>query len=410
MQSYVRTFLTTLGGALLLVVGFNWLMNPYGLFPAPAITGINAYKPELSRRQYVAYPYDVARVRPQVVILGTSRAMHIPTEQAAWSGQRSYNLALASSSFYEQFRLFQHAVAGGGVETVLWGVDLFAFVHQTHPDFSELRLRVDAQGQAQGFSPASYLRDAIPGLLSGDALRSSVKTLRRQNEVEDMGRRLHANKPVRIRSAGGQRRMFLRLEQGVVDLRPGESRLENMDLESFRQALRFAHARNIDLRLFISPEHARLLELWEALGRGDTIAKLKRELVRMNQEEAERSGRRPFPLWDFSGYNAITTEALPALGDTETHMHWYWEGSHYSEAAADLIVARVFEMPHSDLPADFGLRIEPENVEGHIANVRAARAAYRNAHPADIAELDTLLKRSGRVSTHQSATDREALI
>jgi len=405
MQSYVRTFLTTLGGALLLVVGFNWGMNPYGLFPAPAITGINAYKPELSRRQYVAYPYEVTRVRPQVIILGTSRAMHIPTDQTAWSGKRSYNLALASSSFYEQFRLFQHAVASGGVETVLWGIDLFAFVRQSHPDFSERRLRVDPQGRVQGFNPTSYLRDAIPGLLSGDALRSSVKTLHRQNEAEDIDRRLHANKPARIRSAGGQRRMFLRLEQGVVDLRPGESQVENMDLDSFRHALRFAHARGIDLHLFISPEHARLLELWEALERGETIVKLKRELVRMNHEEAERAGRRPFPLWDFGGYNSITTEELPALGDTETHMQWYWEGSHYSEATADLIVARVFGTPHSDIPRDFGVQLDSGNVDGYLMSARAARAAYRSAHPADIAELDALLRRSGRASRHQSMAD-----
>ena len=35
----------------------------------------------------------------------------------------------------------------------------------------------------------------------------------------------------------------------------------------------------------------------------------------------------PITLWDFSGYNTVTTEPVPPLEDRQATMQYYWETS-----------------------------------------------------------------------------------
>ena len=48
------------------------------------------------------------------------------------------------------------------------------------------------------------------------------------------------------------------------------------------------------------------------------------------EEEADRVGKEPHVIWDFSYPNDITQEPLPEYGDVSP-MKWYWEFSHYRE-------------------------------------------------------------------------------
>lgn len=150
-----------------------------------------------------------------------------------------------------------------------------------------------------------------------------------------------------------------------------------------------AYREDIDLRLFISPAHARQWETLAVSGLWSKWEEWKRRLTVMNEVEAARAGKSPFPIWDFSGYNSISTEAVPALNDVNIIMRYYIDSSHYTAAAGNLVLDRLFDYhsPERTLPADFGVRITPANIEAHLARIRDERERYRRTHAADVAEI-----------------------
>lgn len=73
-------------------------------------------------------------------------------------------------------------------------------------------------------------------------------------------------------------------------------------------------------------------------------------------------------------------------------MHWYFDSSHYTPAAGDLVLDRIFNYhsPNRTIPDDFGVLITSQNIEAHLAHIRADREHYRLTHPDDIAEIEAM--------------------
>lgn len=143
----------------------------------------------------------------------------------------------------------------------------------------------------------------------------------------------------------------------------------------YRRIFGQAHRQGIDLRVLISPSHARQWAVVSSPGLWATWEDWKRMLVRINEDEAAKAGKHPFPLWGFSGFNSITTERFPALGDTQTKMRGYWESSHYKKETDGLVLDRIFgrATPERPVPADFGVLLDSKKLETHLDGVRVLR-------------------------------------
>jgi len=85
----------------------------------------------------------------------------------------------------------------------------------------------------------------------------------------------------------------------------------------------------------------------------------------------------------------VTTEEVPAQGDRQTTMRYYWEGSHFRSEAGDLVLDRLFGWREAgrEVPADFGVRLRSANVEAHLDETRRLRDAYRRTHASDLVDL-----------------------
>ena len=76
------------------------------------------------------------------------------------------------------------------------------------------------------------------------------------------------------------------------------------------------------------------------------------------------------PVWDFSGFNSITTDNLN-----------YYEALHFRASTGELVLKRIFGAPDSTgVPADFGTLLTPQNVEARIAALRRERQTYLTSH------------------------------
>jgi hypothetical protein len=164
-----------------------------------------------------------------------------------------------------------------------------------------------------------------------------------------------------------------------------------------RRIVVFCRAHRIDLRIAITPAHARQLEIAAAAGEWNGMEAAKRALVAYLAADAARHPDLPaVPLWDFSGYSSVTTEPLPAGGG---EMRGYWDSSHFKQLVGDWVLDRVLgrTAPESGTPPpDFGVRLTPENVDAALAATRAARDAYRRRNSEEVRALELLVVRTLR--------------
>lgn len=227
---------------------------------------------------------------------------------------------------------------------------------------------------------AAYLaRERFRFLFSTTTLRDAVSTLRQQSEpavFDSQGMRVWQGQEAVLDRVGGATAVIHRLLKvwNPMLVAPRmqycftstETGMTTFD--PYRFMIRKAYVEGTDLRLFVTPLHAVVRATIDALGLGERYAFWLKELVRINEEEALKAGRQPFPLWDFSAPSSITTEPIPKLGD-HSPMHWFWERSHYRKETGNLILDRVFNYrdPSRPVPADFGVRLTAANIEAHVA-------------------------------------------
>ena len=94
---------------LLSVAGFNWFINPYDIYESPVIEGVNKYKSEVERHTRLSKVYQLEKLKPDAVLLASSRGLVVPDEMFTAEGMTGFNLSLTSGSTYELYRMLQHA-------------------------------------------------------------------------------------------------------------------------------------------------------------------------------------------------------------------------------------------------------------------------------------------------------------
>jgi hypothetical protein len=393
-------------GLLVLVGACNLLIDPYDICRLASVPGFNQNKPAAPRHVRVTKPALLRRYRFPALATGSSRVeIGIDPDHPGWDPRYRpvFNFGLGAAGIEEIAQRVEDMLDEQTVDQLVIGLDFFMFnamlvnplAAEGEPEVSRWRLL--------GSGPGEWLN----ALFTTDALRASIETVRKQDRVLDPGYlpdgQIDTTFNLHRVSRVGHRQSFQRVERQYFDSDyfPPPQRIYRFEdpktgastLAAFRRILDAARAHGVDLRLYISPEHARLLEVAVQSGLWPRFEDWKRKLVAtVAAEAADRPGRQPFPLWDFSGYNSVTTESVPAAGDRQTQMRYYWEGSHFKSETGDLILDRLFAWQESGraIPEDFGVPLADYNIEEFLLQTRCRQQEYRNAHPQEIDEIAAL--------------------
>lgn len=385
-----RRWLVHLTASCLLLIAtavlVNLVVDPFGIYRWVDIEGFNGNKYQATKHTRAIKPYLFRRIRPRALILGSSRAeIGLDPEHPAWGEQMRpvFNFAVGGASIGEVRRLLEFACRHQPPGQVVLGLDLFMF--------NALRGAGEEPPPASG-GDFSQLAETV---FSITALRASLDTLRTQDPLRYPGylpngqitwsyylAKVHRH---------GHHEAFVRTVRKYLAAHyfPPPHRIFTLTapaggsqpLEEFARILDLARRHAIDLRLFISPVHAWQLLTIEEAALWPVFEAWKRGLVEaLTADRQAHPEVAAFPLWDFSGFNPVTTEALPAPGDTSTLMHYYWEPSHYRKETGDLVLARVLG-GGPERPDQFGTRLETATIDGHLAEMRAGLADYSLRHP-----------------------------
>lgn len=391
----------------LLGAGFNYLVDPYSLFGTRRIPGFNEFKPAASEKIRVIKPYMASRARPMVVIGGNSRPeMGLNPQSGCWEGadQPVFNTGIPGADVFMQTRYVQHAVESGKAQRVLIGVDFLDFLVDSSKPTGEIdwkRLGKSFEGRLNSGlkdGPGANMdfqksEDIFSGLFSLVALGDSVMTVASQRDKDSATRREDGFNPgfdyrPIIRNEGQSvlfrqknQEVRKRLQQknlGVLDSHGQRT----MPLEALRRFLEWAHARGIDVVLFINPYHSDYLIQIEMAGKWSLFEGWKRQLSITAEEYS-------VPLWDFNAFDRYSTESPPASTDKHSILQWFWEPAHYRHELGDLMLSSMLDRQcgQGRLPDKFGAKVTETSLPSHLAKLRSDMLRFIDEKPQVVKRL-----------------------
>jgi tetratricopeptide (TPR) repeat protein len=415
---FVAAFAAIFAAMAVGILVFNVIVDPYWAYGAPEIEGFNAVKPQVTNELRLAKANIVCRVKPDAVILGSSRAeLGLDPEHPALSAafQRPYNLSMAGMGIEEMLRMLQHAwyASDGKLRLAILALDDLMFAANREKivfggeifGYDERRLIASPERNCR----STFLND-IEVLLLAKGLRSSIATLQHQdaselylgNGMRNRERNMLATGMPRVGHAPAfTNNEFYYINKiwtaGAEQRFCFEAPEYGSTFQRLREMLRFAREHGIQIKILLSPVHARMLIAIREAGLWPMIEQYKRGLVEVLAEDAARYPDQPrFELWDFYTFNSISTEPVPVEGDKTTRMKWYWEISHYTHAAGAMALDRV--MGHATagrpVPADFGVLLNTGNIDAQIDKLLVDSREFDRRFPAVVTAIHATADRA----------------
>lgn len=381
----------------------NLLADPYAIW-GMTISDHNKNRPTFISNVRMMKAYAVRRLRPEHIVIGTSRSMPLDPEHPAWPEGRCYNLALPGGKVEELWAYLRHAQSVHPLKTVVFGMDFLEFnaIHSPPLTFQEDILAYEDRRLGWlilAVKLTASLQTAEKSLrvlnLTGTAPRSSLYPNGRRNP--ELLRE-------KVELSGGHRQMFYENGRnyvwslGGLDIhgRTYGYLLDNghglSTMRLFTDIVRFCQDEGIQLHMFISPSHAFHWEMLNAVGFWPQFEEWKRSLVEINENIAAEQGAKAFTIWDFSGYNTITSEPVPPEEVKGVTMEYYWEASHYNGRTADLVLDTVLA---GRTTPGFGRRLTGDTIEHTLAAIRDEQSAWQARFPE---ERQSLLNALGRIN------------
>ena len=340
-----------------LVAVINLVIDPYLYFYSQTYKNINQFKPEREKHLMLSKAAEIKHIETKIIFLGSSRVMSgLNTKHSSLKyPDFTYNLGLPGVNMYQIMHYFEHALANQPqIEQVILGLDFFMFNENLEnlENFDEARL-----------GNKIVVEDIVDNLLSIDTLKASITTFK-----------ANLNNENKSDSKETKKSRFKRWLTNFLSYEGfyGEYDLSQAKLKNLQAIVDKCKQHNIELIVFISPTHATQYEAIIVSGLWQTFEQWKREVIKIT------------PVWDFSGYNSITTESISDRMDN------YIDNSHYSLRVGDLVLSRMLSFQTDKVPEDFGIVVTSENIESHLNQVRLDREIWREEHPEEVNLVKTI--------------------
>jgi hypothetical protein len=340
------------------LAALNAVVDPFGIYRGVEIEELDPYR----RWQRIAIAEGYRHEHPGVVLLGSSRVGRgLPREHPAWTGERALDMALYGGLWVEQSSALDFMLRSPHAPGLLaYGIDFFVFAQDGEPrgEFPLSRFSAD-------HNEARYHFQSLLGM---HATRESLDLLERAAR-----RRAHGTDLEQVVQRKGNGHMFrVSLERALTSDAAPPQTVEGR-VEQLGRLLEGLSARGVRVVCFVPPVHALHLEALAAAGHWERFEGWKRRLARL-----------PVGVWDFAGYSQIAREPVPPVGELDRPMRWFYDSGHFTPEVGRAVLDRALGGESALGGPDFGLRLEPANVEARLREIRAERARWREAHPDEL--------------------------
>lgn len=132
-KRFVTYFLSIVGGSLILVFIFNFIVDPFGVERTFLKKGFNRYKEAFHMNTRVTKLPLSEGIDPEILFFGSSRTEYLAPEQVLSSEKRarSFNFALSGGMPHEMRDMLEWAIDRYPVEEVYYGIDFISLTDRT---------------------------------------------------------------------------------------------------------------------------------------------------------------------------------------------------------------------------------------------------------------------------------------
>lgn len=375
------------------------VVDPYGLYRLVGPFRFNAVKPALTRYQEQIKQVRVLQVRPDIVILGNSRAEigFDPKAPALLAtGEKVYSLGIAGTDTDTTARQLRQLKADGiRPKTLIIGLEFLDFVQPA--DMQAPAAPVEPVAAAIPGSPAGPAFWKFDVLFSLASVKDAIETLRIQHDGEAATMDLDGFNPLmeyggHVRKEGYAKIFAQRASENARFFhRKSTTSLSPANWRRLQSILDTTLSMDADIKFVIYPYHAQIQAMYQDAGLWPLFEQWKHALVAtIAQARRDHPGAR-LAVYDFSGFGPYNCEHIPEAGETGAVTNWYWEGGHFKKALGDKVLARLMsgQEPQGVL---FGFELTQATEAANSARIAAEQKTCALAAPATFASAQQLMK------------------
>ena len=319
---------------IVMILSFNYIINPYGVFSVKNINGLNSVKNYSISSEMSKFHY-ASRENPEVIMLGTSRVEHMnPKYLYKYVNKKIYNLGVKGSGITTQYNLLKYFVLEKKVKKVILGLDFYSFSPINVNVNNNLRYSND------------FKDDYLDSLLSIRTFRKSINTLKDniKNKVSKENQKNgweSYSEAYKILAIKGNTWLEKRINNSFPNFGDDKHFFRSRifkEKDSINKALKIldkmillCKENNVELKIFTTPIYYKIYDVIKTKGYLNTYIHWKNELSKYNV------------IYDFNYSNSITKDYRN-----------YIDSSHYKSNVGKLIFARLYNDNINNLPNDFG--------------------------------------------------------
>jgi len=372
-MSFRRYCFITLSILILLlggIIALNFRVDPLLLYARKDAGSDQLSRVDQFPNMRLYKPLHVARLKPEIVIIGSSRSGNLRPARSADEEHRSYNFSLPGITLFELTSAIKHAHALQPLEQLIIGLDFDAFTSSRphyRPGFDTRRMLSDGDERNSFARWMQGLRDKQGTLLSPHILGESLTALTDSGPANreyfpDGSWRATST---RLTGRGGYRYVASNMARAARSADFNRALL----LDTYRELLSFCYDQGIATSLFLTPVHVSFVDLWYHLATEEFWRDTHWRIVAINARLARRYNRTPFPLWGFGHLKNVVDEPIYLARDTEKA--WFNDGVHYRPR-----LARKIQNSLSAEKPGIGLRLTEDNVGKYLDQIDALRGRF----------------------------------
>jgi hypothetical protein len=365
---------------LLVAILFCFIVDPYGFFRTYEKNGFNQQKEGMRNIIRYSKAIEISLRKPEILLMGSSRVHDgiNPSLVPFVDSNIVYNYGIDMLRINEAKSYLKHAIKNSKIKTVIFGVDFFMFngAEKYNPSF-------DSTLVGREINTFDYLKSILPSKYVLTDVFNTIKISKNQQQRKEFLKNGYRPAKFVFYKVKDYKKLHYYTNWIFLSNTPNATPYYGkyiQDEQSFQCLIEFLEIckkNNINCKLFITPAHA-LLD-----GEGIQLSGLWEKLEIFKRKIVDISFEKNVEIWDFSGYNYITTEKI------HTPMKYYWDSSHFSEIVGGLILKQMFGLPDSE-KTYFGVKLTPNNINQHLETIRRERLQYLDNNKEDVKWIQDL--------------------